>query len=147
MLSRSHTSHDGVQTLSRIVMAAGVVAATSGVVAWMMVKSELTAERITVPPSGRRLPGRTVSGPFTALAEADTVERSALAATGGKTYAELGEDDPTAQMAMNASLLRSSLFTSVVAFGVAASQVALGGVLVLIGRALSKLGRRVPQAA
>ncbi|HEX6221426.1 MAG TPA: hypothetical protein VF115_10045 [Acidimicrobiia bacterium] len=72
---------------------------------------------------------------------ADVVGKTALNATGGRTYGELEGDDPAAQLAMNASLLRSSLFTSVLAFGVAAAQIALGGVLVVVGAALSKLSR------
>ena len=50
---------------------------------------------------------------------------------------------------MQASFLRASLFTSVVAFGVAALAAVLGVVLVLIGWALLSLGRQtvVPGAA
>ena len=49
---------------------------------------------------------------------------------------------------MQASFLRASLFTSVVAFGVAALAAVLGVVLVLIGWALRSLGRQtaVPEA-
>ena len=43
---------------------------------------------------------------------------------------------------MQASFLRASLFTSVVAFGVAALVAVLGVVLVLIGWALLSLGRQ-----
>ena len=44
-----------------------------------------------------------------------------------------------AQTAMQASFLRASLFTSVVAFGVAALATVLGIILVLIGIALRSL--------
>ena len=47
---------------------------------------------------------------------------------------------------MQASFLRASLFTSVVAFGVAALAAVLGLVLVLIGWALRSLGRQARMA-
>jgi hypothetical protein len=43
---------------------------------------------------------------------------------------------------MTASFLRASLFTSVVAFGVAALATGLGVVLVLIGLALASMARQ-----
>jgi hypothetical protein len=54
----------------------------------------------------------------------------------------LDENDPAAHMAMEGSLLRSSLLTSVLAFGVAASEIALGAMFVGAGVAISILGRR-----
>ena len=50
-----------------------------------------------------------------------------------KVAAELPKDDPLRQVAMTASFLRASLFTSVVAFGVAAMAVLLGILFVLAG--------------
>jgi hypothetical protein len=67
-----------------------------------------------------RFAGDKIDGPLTAYTEAETIERHALKASGGKTYAELGTDDPARQTVMTASFLRASLFTSVVSFGVAA---------------------------
>ena len=54
---------------------------------------------------------------------------------------ELPQDDPNRDSVMTASFLRASLFTSVVAFGVAALVTVLGLVLVALGWAL---GRSVP---
>ena len=70
-----------------------------------------------------------MTGPFTAYAEAEVINKHALEATGGKTYAELDREDPARQTAMQASFLRASLFTSVVAFGVAAMATVLGIVM------------------
>ena len=53
--------------------------------------------------------------------------------TGGKTYAQLDQDDPNRAIAADSAFLQASLFTSVVAFGVAAIAVAVGIVLTLIG--------------
>jgi hypothetical protein len=94
--------------------------------------------------------GKAVRGPLSAFEEARFIQKTALDATGGKTYGELDEADPMAHMAMESSLLRSSLFTSIMAFGVAAAEMAQGVVLVAIGAALLQIARRQrprPQAS
>jgi ABC-type sugar transport system permease subunit len=122
-------------------MVMGVIFAVAGVVTYVVVSNELAAENITVSEDAKYFAGQDVTGPFTAYSEAETISKHALQATGGKTYAELAKDDPARQTAMQASFLRASLFTSVVAFGVAALAAVLGVVLFLIGWALRSLGR------
>ncbi|WP_020016212.1 hypothetical protein [Promicromonospora sukumoe] len=61
--------------------------------------------------------------------------------TGGATYAEPAQDDPVRDTVMDASFLRASLFTAVVAFGVRALVIGLGIVLGVIGGALRRLAR------
>lgn len=134
----------GSATIGRLTTGAGMVAAAAGTAAWLTVRSQLERERIIVPESADLLPGRRVRGPLTAFAQAEAIRKTTLEATGGRTYGELGSDEPTAEMAMNASLLRSSLFTLVLAFGMSASQIALGGTLVAIGIALSRFSRQSP---
>jgi len=119
-----------------LVIIAGVVFIVAGIGSWMAVKSQLTAENITVSDDAGRFAGEPVDGPFTAYEEANVINKHALEATGGKTYAELDRDDPTRQTAMTASFLRASLFTSVLAFGVAAMAGGLGITLIIIGVAL-----------
>ena len=51
----------------------------------------------------------------------------------GSTYAQLDREDPLRETAMTASFLCASLFTSVVAFGVAAMAAGVGVMLVLLG--------------
>jgi hypothetical protein len=70
------------------------------------------------------------------------IEKHYLEATGGKTYAELDREDPVRETAMTASFLRASLFTSVVAFGVAAMAFGLGITLIIAGWGLLVLARR-----
>jgi hypothetical protein len=94
--------------------------------------------------------GDKVDGPFTAYSEANTIEKHALEASGGQTYAELPRDDPRRQTVMTASFLRASLFTSVVAFGIAALAAGLGVVFILLGWALLAIyraSRTIPAAA
>jgi hypothetical protein len=125
-----------VRVLAVLVVVAGVVLVVAGVGTWFVVQSQLSDERITVSDDAERYAGDEVDGPLTAYSQAETIEKHALEASGGKTYAELEQDDPTRQTVMTASFLRASLFTSVVSFGVAAMAVGLGVVLVLVGWAL-----------
>jgi ABC-type sugar transport system permease subunit len=126
-------------TIGMIIAIVGVIFAVAGVVTWIVVDNQLAAEKITVSQDADFLAGQSVTGPFTAYAQAQVINKHALEATGGKTYAELAKDDPARTTAMQASFLRASLFTSVVAFGVAALAVVLGIVLVLMGWALRSL--------
>ena len=124
-----------------IVMVVGVIFAVAGVATYVLVANELAAENITVSADAKYFAGQAVNSPWTAYSEAETISKHALDATGGKTYAELERDDPLRETAMQASFLRASLFTSVVAFGVAALAAVLGVVLFLIGMSLRGLGR------
>lgn len=128
--------------LGVFIAGAGIVRAGIGMLAWGVVRSQLAAERIAVPGSAPRLGGRRVAGPLTAFAEAGSVKSASLKATGGRTYGEMDEQDPHARMALDASLIRSSLYTSIAAFGQAASEVGNGLAMVGIGVGLASLARR-----
>ena len=80
--------------------------------------------------------GQHIDQPWEAFAQANVINEHANKIAGGKTYAELPQTDPNRATVMNASFLQASLFTSVVAFGVAAMAAVLGLVLVVIGLAL-----------
>ena len=110
-----------------------------GAVTWFTVQDQLSDARITVAEDADMLAGDDVNGPFSAYAQAQIIDKHALEATGGKTYAELDREDPLRETAMSASFLRASLFTSVVAFGVAALAIGLGLTLILIALALMSL--------
>ncbi len=104
----------------------GAVLIVAGGVTWFVVKDQLGAEKITVSDDAAHFAGEKVDGPLTAFAEANAIREHALTAGGGKTYAELPQDDPARSTVMTASFLRASLFTSVVSFGVAAFAVRHG---------------------
>ena len=124
-----------------IVLIIGVVLIVAGGVTWYMVRDQLVAEKITVADDADFLAGDDVDGPFSAYAQADVINEHALEATNGKTYAELDREDPARQTAMSASFLRASLYTSVVAFGVAAMAVGLGIALILVALALMSVAK------
>jgi len=128
-----------VRLLGLLVIIAGAIMIVAGGVTWFAVQNQLSDENITVSDDAAAFAGDKVDGPLTAYTEANTIEKHALEATGGKTYAELARDDPKRETAMTASFLRASLFTSVVAFGVALMAAGLGVVLILIGWALRSM--------
>lgn len=156
-----------------IAVIAGIVFAIAGIAVWVLVSTQLSAQRITVGEDvGEAVPalswteGRTVADPFTAYAQAEIIDRHASAIAGGNTYAELGalvseaqeagDEDLAAELqaqrttVMNASFLRASLFTSVVSYGVAAMAVVLGVLLILGGLGLRQVAAAVgaePRAA
>jgi hypothetical protein len=110
----------------------GVLLVIGGAATWIMVSSTLADQRITIPEDGC-LAERDVRGPFTAYCQAQVIDQHARDATDGLTYAELDREDPRRDMAMNASFLQASLFTSILAFGVAAMAAGMGVIFVLIG--------------
>ena len=118
------------------------------------VHNQLVAQKVFFPPSSdpelkdpafapvRQYAGQQLVTGQQAEVYADYFIANHLKAIGGgKTYAELPQDDPKRQQVMTASFLRASLYTSVLAFGVAALVAGLGVVLGLIGWALMKVGR------
>ena len=123
-----------VAALTSIIV--GIVMAVAGVVTWIIVSTTLADQRITVSDDASCAAGDGVNGPISAYCQADIIDQHTLNITGGKTYAELERDDPNRAVAMDSAFLQASLFTSVVACGVAAMAFVLGIVLALIGFAL-----------
>jgi hypothetical protein len=119
-----------------ISIAAGIFMIAAGAVTYYVVHRELADEKIVVSDDAAHNANEKVEGPFTAYSQAMAIKSHALEIGGGKTYAELPQDDPTRDTVMTASFLRASLFTSVVSFGVAALVMGLGVLFVLVGLAL-----------
>ena len=132
-----------VRLVGLIAMILGAVFIVAGITTWGMVSSKLAAERITVSGDAPAFAGATVADPFTAFVQADIINQHALKATEGKTYAELDKDDPLRATAMNGSFLRASLFTSVIAFGVALFAIGVGALSILLGWGMRLAGSTV----
>ena len=124
----------------------GVLMIVGGAATWFTVRAELDEQNI-VTPDDACLPERKVTGPFTAYCEAEVIDKHAREATGGLTYAELEREDPRRETAMNASFLRASLYTSIVAFGVAAMAAAMGLLFILIGLGMRDVSHHVETGA
>ena len=122
-----------IRAVGFLAILGGLVMIVGGAVVWGMVSSQLAAEQISVSDDASMMAGAPVVGPVSAFAEADIINHHALEMADGKTYAELEQDDPIRATVMNASFLRTSLFTSVVSFGVAAFAIGLGLLVALFG--------------
>ncbi|MDQ7993788.1 MAG: aromatic ring-opening dioxygenase LigA [Propionicimonas sp.] len=125
----------------------GAVFILAGLVTWGAVTSQLAAENITVSGDAPILAGAPVADPVTAFVQANVINHHALEATGGKTYAELDREDPLRATAMNASFLRASLFTSVIAYGVALFAIGVGVLAILLGWGFRMAGASAPAVA
>jgi predicted dinucleotide-binding enzyme len=138
----SHTRpRKAFRTTGIITIVVGIAFAVVGAFAYVMVSQTLADQKIVVADDADFLAGDDVDGPFSAYAQAMVIGKHALDIGGGKTYAELPQDDPARDSVMTASFLQASLFTSVVAFGLAALAFVLGIVLALIGRVLMQVSR------
>ena len=132
-----------------ITLVFGVLFIGAGGAAWFVVTDQLKAEDITVAGDADFAAGKQVGGPISAFAQAQIIQKHALNISGGETYATLGELASKAEEAgdedlaadytakrttmMNASFLRSSLFTSVLSYGVALMAIGVGTWMLLVG--------------
>jgi hypothetical protein len=123
----------------------GAILVIGGVATWVVVSATLAEQRIETPEDAC-LPERSVTGPFTAYCQAMIIQEHALDATDGQTYAELDREDPRRDLAMNASFLQASLFTSILAFGVAAMAIGMGLLFILIGLGIRDVRQQVDEA-
>lgn len=119
----------------------GILMIVGGGATWFVVSDTLDRQEITVSEDGC-LGGQEVNGPFTAYCQADIIEEHTLNSTDGLTYAQLDQDDPRRELAMNSSFLQASLFTSVLAFGVAAMAIGMGVIFILIGLGIRDVAER-----
>ena len=136
----TRTGSRGVRTIGLVSLIAGLLMIVTGGAIYATVSAQLASQNITVAEDAPFLAGDVVDGPFSALAQAEIIEQHALDATGGQTFAEMDREDPLRETALNGSLLRASLFTSVMAFGVSALVMGLGVLFGLMGWALRRLG-------
>jgi hypothetical protein len=131
------------KTTSALSIVIGSLLIIGGVATWIVVSTTLADQKITVSDDASCLAGDEVNGPFSAYCQAMVIDKHALKATGGLRYAQLAQDDPKRQTAMTASFLQASLFTSVVAFGLAAMAIAIGVLFILIGLGMRDVANRI----
>ena len=125
----------------------GALLIVGGISTWFVVSTTLSDQKIVVSGDASCLAGDTVDGPFSAYCQAKVIEKHALDATGGKYYSELDREDPLRAVAQNAAFLQASLFTSIVAFGVAGMAILIGILFVLIGFGMRDVDERSQKPA
>lgn len=135
-----------------LALAAGSLLLAGGACAWSAVTKQLRDERITVPPNAPALAGRRVQGPATAYAQALVIKRNAERSAGGRTFADIsaalrgvdGDSDEARDLRnqsaalSTAASLRTSLMTSVLAYGVSALVAGLGALFLIVGSQLRR---------
>lgn len=151
--------------LGFVFLGAGAYTVSRGFDAKDQVRDELIAQNITTPDDAS-IPGVQVNSISTARSMADIIDTHARDAAGGLTYSEMGrfmaangdpagtssEDDallgddgkpvPNAlrNTAFQASSLRTSMYTSVMAFEISNLVVGLGLMIAVLGFAVGGLG-------
>jgi hypothetical protein len=151
--------------LGVVFLGAGGYTVTRGFDAKDQVKGELEAQNI-VTPEDASIPGVQVNSVATAKSMADIIDTHALESTEGLTYSEMGrfmveggdpagtnvEDEavkgpdgrpvanPLRNVAFQASTLRTSLFSSVMAFEVANLVTGLGALILVLGLSVGGVG-------
>ncbi|MEF2975745.1 aromatic ring-opening dioxygenase LigA [Subtercola sp. YIM 133946] len=142
-----------LRSVGALAIASGSVFVAAGAGAWITVTRQLRAERITVPGNAPILAGRPVQGPVTAYVEALVIKGNAERGAGGRTFADIsaalrdvdgGSDEAAELRKQSAALstgasLRTSLMTSVLAYGVSAFAGGLGALLLVAGSQLRRV--------
>ena len=153
----------GLMIIGLAFLVGGLYTITRGFDAKALVQDELIAQNITTPDDAS-LPGVQVKDAATAQSMADIIGFHALEAGNGKTYAELGRfltpeggdtsdetlalldeagnpvSNPLREVAFQASALRTSLYTSVMAFNVSDLVIGLGLMIAVLGFAIGGVG-------
>ena len=151
--------------LGAVFLAAGTYTIVRGFDAKDQVRDELVAQNITTPDDAT-IPGVQVNSVATARSMADIIDHHARESSGGLTYSEMGRfmaangdpagtsDEAAALLddsgkpianalrntAFQASSLRTSLYTSVMAFEVGNLVIGLGLMVLVLGFAVAGLG-------
>lgn len=154
-----------LMTLGLVFLGAGIYTVSRGFDAKDQVRTELVAQNITTPEDAS-MPNVVVHDAATANSMAAIINTHALDSSGGLTYAELGRfmtadgdpagtsdetlavvgadgrpvSNPARTSAFQASALRTSLYTSVLAFNVADLVVGLGVMVLVLGVAVGGMG-------
>jgi hypothetical protein len=151
--------------LGAVFLAAGGYTIVRGLDARDQVRTELVAQRITTPEDAS-IPNARVDDAATARSMAEIIGHHAEESTDGLTYSEMGRfmvdsgdpagtndaelavkgadgkpvANPLRNTAFQASSLRTSLYTSVMAFEVANLVLGLGAMIVVLGLAVGGVG-------
>jgi len=153
----------GLMLLGIVFAAAGVYTVGRGLDAKDQVRDELAAQAITTPEDAS-MPNVAVTDAATAKSMADIIDVHVRKSTGGRTYAEMGRflakdggdtnvaeeavvgadgkpvANPLRNVAFQASALRTSLYTSVMAFNVGDLVIGLGAMILVLGLAFGGIG-------
>ena len=129
----------GAVAFGVILVGAGIFMIAEGRSAHDEVRDTLADERI-ITAEDAEIPLAEVDSAEEAQAQADIIREHALAASGGKTYAELDREDPARAVYLNSVTLRTALMESYLAFKVSDLVAGMGVIVVLLGLSHVALG-------
>jgi hypothetical protein len=146
-----------LRRVGALTVAAGSLLVGAGAGAWFAVTKQLRDEKITVPGNAPILAGKPVQDPVTAYVEALVIKSNAERGAGGRTFADIsealrhaekGSDEESELRNQSSSLstaasLRTSLLTSVLAFGVSALVTGLGAFFMITGSQLRRMSENI----
>src|SRR5262249_23318610 len=98
----AHSKSGHVRLFGLLTVIAGAILAVAGVVTYVIVSNTLSDQQITVSDDAAHFGGQKVTQPWQAYAQANVIGKHANEIAGGKTYAELPQDDPNRQTVMTA---------------------------------------------
>ncbi|CAG7615530.1 hypothetical protein LEUCIP111803_01886 [Leucobacter soli] len=150
-MNRSYSAPE-FRRVGGLAIAAGSILVAAGASAWGVVTRQLRDENITVPDHAPFLPGKRVQDPMTAFAQSEAIKGNAERIAGGRTFSDVsdalrkvekGSDEEQrlkqqSETLSAAAALRTSLMTSVLAYGVAAFAAGLGVMLAAAGSQLRR---------
>ena len=125
------TRYGGI-VASIILIAFGIGAVYMGVDGRNYVRDNLAAEKIVGTPDST-IPNQKVDTGSEARAFADVMREHALEATGGRTYAQMEQDDPARETWVTETALSTALNMSYFAEQVALFSIVMGVALLLTG--------------
>lgn len=149
----SLSTSSALRRVGGVAIAAGALFVAVGAGAWSTVTKQLREEKITVPGNAPMLAGKRVQGPVTAYVQALVIKRNAEHGAGGRTFADISDalrgvdasSDEAHQLRAQSSALstaaslRTSLMTSVLAYGVSVLVGGLGALFVITGSQLRRV--------
>lgn len=122
-----------------VLVGAGGFMVMEGRAAHNDVRDTLAQERI-ISAEDADIPLAEVDSAAEAKSQADAIQRHVLESTDGKTYAELGREDPARAVYLNSVTLRTALMESYLAFKVSDLVVGIGLIVAMMGASHIVLG-------
>ena len=120
----------------------GFGSAAGGVAGALEARSQAVAENVYAHEDSSQA-GKLVAGPLTMKAQADVILEHTLGITDGARYSEMDREDPTRDIWVTSTTLRTALHLGVMAYALSAFAVVLGIALVAAGTGFAVIGLKL----
>ena len=120
----------------------GIGSAAGGVAGAVETRSQAISENV-VTGDDASIPEAAVVGPLTMKSQADNILKHTLGITDGARYSEMDREDPTRDIWVTSTTLRTALHLGVMAYALSAFAVVLGIALVAAGAGFAVIGLKL----